>query len=109
MKAFRARLDFPDATGSLLAADVSLREIEMLDEWASWQALGNDHHSKVADPGFLDPDHGDFRLRPDSPAFALGFKPIAVDKIGPYPDPTRASWPIVEAPGAREYPVRTPR
>ena len=33
----------------------------------------------------------------DSPALALGFKPIPVDKIGPYQDDLRASWPIVEA------------
>ena len=54
-------------------------------------------------------DHEDFRLEPDSPAFALGFKPIPVDKIGPYKDELRASWPIVEAPGAREHPVKPPR
>jgi parallel beta-helix repeat protein len=108
MKTFRARLDFPDPAGSLLASDVSLHEVEMLDEWASWQALGMDRHSVIADPGFLDPDHGDYRLRPESPAFALGFRPIAVEKIGPYADDLRASWPIVEAPGAREHPVRPP-
>jgi hypothetical protein len=32
----------------------------------------------------------------------LGFKPIPVEKIGPYEDPLRASWPIVEAEGVRE-------
>ena len=48
------------------------------------------------------------RLKPDSPAFALGFKPIPVEKIGPYQDESRASWPIVEAPGAREHPVKPP-
>jgi len=81
----------------------------MQDEWASWQALGMDRHSRIADPRFVDPDHDDFRLEPASPAFALGFKPIPVDKIGPYKDELRASWPIVEAPGAREHPVKPPR
>jgi hypothetical protein len=109
MKTYRARVDLPDHSGSLLVADVSLREIEMLDEWASWQALGNDRHSVVADPKFVDPEHDDYRLRPDSPAFALGFKPIPVEKIGPYQDELRATWPIVEAPGAREHPVRPPQ
>jgi hypothetical protein len=28
---------------------------------------------------------------------------------GPYKDEPRASWPIVEAPGAREHPVKPPR
>ncbi len=28
---------------------------------------------------------------------------------GPYKDELRASWPIVEAPGAREHPVKPPR
>jgi parallel beta-helix repeat protein len=109
MKQFRARVDFIDPWGSLLVSGVSLRELEMLDEWASWQALGMDRHARVADPRFVDPDHDDFRLRPDSPAFALGFEPIPVEKIGPYQDKARATWPIVEAPGAREFPVRPPR
>ncbi|MBC8443435.1 right-handed parallel beta-helix repeat-containing protein, partial [PVC group bacterium] len=56
---------------------------------------GLDLHSVVADPKFADPDNGDFTLAPDSPALALGFKPIPLDKIGPHEDPRRASWPIV--------------
>ncbi|MFO0960538.1 MAG: right-handed parallel beta-helix repeat-containing protein [Isosphaeraceae bacterium] len=108
MKLFRARVDFPDAEGSLFVADVSLREVEMLDEWASWQALGMDRHSKVADPRFVDPGKDDYRLRPDSPARGLGIEPIPVDRIGPYADDSRASWPIVEEPGAREHPARPP-
>jgi hypothetical protein len=34
----------------------------------------------------------------------LGFRPIPVERIGPYRDDLRASWPIVEAEGAREKP-----
>ena len=71
--------------------EVSVHEIAMQDEWESWQALGLDTHSKIADPRFVDPDHADFRLQGDSPAFALGFQPIPVDKIGPYQDDLRAS------------------
>ena len=78
------------------------------DEWASWQSLGMDRHSKVADPQFVAADHDDYRLSPGSPAFELGFQPIPVEKIGPYRDELRASWPIVEAEGAREHPVRPP-
>ena len=65
--------------------------------WEEWQRRGGDRHSVLADPGFVDVDGLDFRLRPDSPALALGFKPIPVDKIGPYADPSRASWPLVDA------------
>ncbi len=76
------------------------------DQWPKWwQAAGLDQHSIVADPLFVDPDHADYRLRPESPALKLGFQPIPVEKIGPYADPLRASWPIVEAEGAREKPL----
>jgi len=35
-----------------------------------------DLHSKIGDPRFVDPENGDFSLKPNSPAFELGFKPI---------------------------------
>ena len=74
--------------------------------WAAWKALGLDQNSIIADPRFVNPEQDDYRLRPDSPAFKLGFKPIPVDKIGPYKSLLRASWPIVEAEGVREHPVK---
>ena len=49
------------------------------------------------DPHFVDAAKGDYRLRPDSPAFALGFEPIPCEKIGCYQSPERASWPIHHA------------
>jgi hypothetical protein len=49
---------------------------------ADWQALGFDVNSVVADPLFMDPARGDFRLNPDSPAFKLGFRPIDMEHIG---------------------------
>ncbi len=76
-----------------------------VDEWAVWQAAGMDRHSVIADPKFVDPDRDDYRLQPDSPAFALGFKAIPVERIGPFASPDRATWPIVEAEGAREKPA----
>jgi hypothetical protein len=43
----------------------------------------------VADPMFVDPDNGDFTLRPESPALALGFQPIDVSQAGPRPREAR--------------------
>ena len=41
-----------------------------------WKRRGNDVHSKIADPLFVDPQSGDFSLKIGSPTLALGFKPI---------------------------------
>ncbi len=46
------------------------------------------------DPLFVDAKKHNFNLRPESPAWALGFKPIPFDKIGLYKDQLRASWPV---------------
>jgi hypothetical protein len=51
--------------------------------YAEWVAAGNDTHSLIADPLFVNPGKDDYRLKPDSPAFKLGFKAIPVEKIGP--------------------------
>jgi hypothetical protein len=40
-----------------------------------WQALGQDKDSMIADPSFVDPASGDFRLGPNSPVQQIGFKP----------------------------------
>ena len=72
--------------------------------WGEWQKAGHDQHSVVADPLFVNAAKDDYRLQANSPAFKLGFKPIPVEKIGPYRDELRASWPIIEAEGAREHP-----
>ena len=103
MKAIRARFDLPGGEGTVFIDRVSLVEVEPLDEWRSLQAAGFDGNSLVADPLFVAPEKDDWRLKPDSPAFKLGFQRIPMDKIGPYADPLRASWPITEAPGAREW------
>ncbi len=56
---------------------------------AKWQAKGRDAHGVVADPKFVDPTSGDFHLKPDSPALALGFKPIDMSTVGLVGD---AAW-----------------
>ncbi|HEY1174385.1 MAG TPA: right-handed parallel beta-helix repeat-containing protein [Verrucomicrobiae bacterium] len=105
MKAFKIRIDVRQDSGTVFVDDVSLVEVETMDEWQSWLALGMDKNSKVADPLFVDATKDDYRLKPESPAFKLGFKPIPVEKIGPYQSPQRVTWPIKEAEGAREKPL----
>ena len=49
----------------------------------AWRELGFDKQSMVTDPLFVDAANNDFRLRPESPAFALGFEPIDLSAVGP--------------------------
>ena len=57
-----------------------------LDEW---QAAGHEQGSIIADPLLIDPQHGDFHLKPDSPALKQGFKPFDHTQAGVYGD---AAW-----------------
>ena len=41
-----------------------------------------DTHSLAVDPLFVDPENGDFRLKPNSPALKLGFVPFDMSKVG---------------------------
>ena len=52
-----------------------------------WQAGGQDANSLIADPLFADPEHGDFSLKPGSPALELGFEPIGPADVGPRSSP----------------------
>ena len=66
------------------AAGQKLKLVGVQDEsWEQWRKLGFDEHSLVTDPLFVDPQNGDYRLRSDSPAHKLGFKPIPFEQIGP--------------------------
>ena len=65
--------------GDLAGTD---RAVTPAGTWAQWQALGFDTRSKLADPGFADAAADDYRLSPASPAWALGFQPIPVERIG---------------------------
>ncbi|NCO42726.1 MAG: hypothetical protein GW892_28975 [Armatimonadetes bacterium] len=105
MKTIRVRIDIRQDAGTLWLDEVTLQEATAMDEWEAWQNKGLDQHSAIADPRFVDPAKDDYRLKPDSPALALGFKPLPVDQIGPYKDELRATWPIQEARGAREQMV----
>ncbi|MFC7338702.1 right-handed parallel beta-helix repeat-containing protein [Haloferula chungangensis] len=46
------------------------------------QSKGADTNSRAVDPLFVDPENGDFRFKPDSPALKMGIKPIDFSKIG---------------------------
>jgi hypothetical protein len=46
------------------------------------QQSGRDEHSIVADAQFIDPAHGDYRVKDGSPALALGFVNFPMDRFG---------------------------
>jgi hypothetical protein len=54
-----------------------------------WQSLGLDRTSRMVDPDFVAAADYDFRLKPDSPARAMGFKPIDTSRVGLHGD---AAW-----------------
>jgi len=98
------QFQFNSSQGWAEISDLHLDEVEPATEWEAWQMAGADAHSLVADPLFVDPERGDFTLKPESPARKLGFEPIPFREIGPYQDEARATWPIQEAHGVRENP-----
>ena len=70
--------------------DASGRKIRFAGKtFRQWQKLGLDRGSLIADPLFADPERGDFTLRPDSPAFRLGFQPFDLSTVGPRRRPGR--------------------
>jgi len=50
--------------------------------FAEWQGQGFDVYSVFADPLFIAPAKGDYRVRPNSPALKLGFKNFPMDNFG---------------------------
>jgi len=83
-----------------------LRNICQGGEWLQihWHAdpkiVAVQHNLTEEEPGFVDAEAMDFRLRDDSPAFELGFKPIPLDQIGLHADEHRSDLPDqISAPG----------
>jgi len=104
VNALAIQFQFNSSQGWAEVSGLRLEETEAATEWEAWQMAGADTHSAVADPLFVDAEHGDFTLKPGSPALKLGFEPIPFREIGPYRDNARATWPIREAEGVREHP-----
>ena len=71
-----------------------------LDEW---RAGGHDFNSSFAVPKFRDPDGGDWRLAPDSPALAMGFVPWDWTFAGVLKDSPR--WRAVAMDDSRIAPI----
>ena len=68
------------------------REVKFLQyTLPEFQEKGLERHSIIADPLFVDPEKGDFRLKPESPAFKLGFEPFDVSTAGPRKRDSKAS------------------
>lgn len=68
-------------------ADFSKRDgSHQLYNMDEWHELDYDHHSVYADPMFIDPSKGDFRVQPASPALKLGFKNFPMDQFGLLPE-----------------------
>jgi len=78
-------------------------------DFATWQSEGRDRHSRVADPMFVDPEAHDYRLRDDSPAFELGFKPVDPRAAGLQRDGAWTSLPARSRSGAAPLPTFPPR
>jgi hypothetical protein len=65
--------------------DTSARPVTFTEKklsFTDWQKKGQDLDSVIADPLFVDPARRDFRLKPGSPALALGIKSIDVSAMG---------------------------
>ncbi len=66
---------------------------------------GRDQHSLVADARFVDPARGDYRVRDDSPALALGFMNFPMDQFGVRSPALRAIARTPQLPGGAQAPA----
>ena len=75
----------PQPAGNRREAARSARVADVGKEYSlgEWRAKGLGEHSIIADPQFVDRKNRNFALKPDSPAFELGFKPIDISAVGP--------------------------
>jgi hypothetical protein len=64
-------------------------DVVTLDDWRDLPDKEYDQGSLTADPLFIDPENGDYRLRFDSPAYTLGFEDLNFAEMG-----LRADFPF---------------
>jgi hypothetical protein len=62
--------------------DPIIKGLPGVQSFADWQKRGLDAHSITADPLFVDLENHDYSLKPESPAFKVGFKPIDLSQVG---------------------------
>ena len=51
--------------------------------WEDWRKAGMDEHGQIRDPGFADPDRGEFHLKGGGEKDLAGFVPFDVSTAGP--------------------------
>jgi hypothetical protein len=75
--------DSPDAPkGNVVARNISSGgNWDEIDDKAA-SLIDFEQNFVTDDPHFVDPEHMNFQLRPDSPAYTRGFKRIPIDQIG---------------------------
>ncbi len=62
--------------------DPIIKGLPGVQSFADWRNRGLDKNSITADPLFVDLENHDYSLKPESPAFKVGFKPIDLSQVG---------------------------
>lgn len=62
--------------------DPVIQGLPKIQSITDWRKHGLGEHTITADPLFVDMAHDNYALRPDSPAFKVGFKPIDLSHVG---------------------------
>jgi hypothetical protein len=76
--------------------------------WEQWRKQGHDSNSVMADPLFVAPGKGDFRLQPGSPAEKIKFKAVDFSRVGVRPPGARGEI-VLRRQGRSGWSARTRR
>lgn len=78
-------------------------------DFAGWQGMGKDSHSKKGNAMFINAAGGDFHLQPNSPACGMGAFPCAGAASSPTPSETGINSPVVtNTPSLTRTPTTAP-